>query len=136
MRTRLLVLAAATTLLGGGAAVAVAAPPQVALDASDGAAEAAAANARDLTAQIDEAGAPQGRGSEAFARRHRDLAAKHAEHPGNAAAVHEALADGESPSTVNGSSERGNSANAPGQARRAEVHALNEARKALRDADE
>ena len=137
---RLSVLTATAALVVGVTATGFAAPPQEAIDASNGAAAAAATAARDLNAQIDETGEPQGRGSAAFATRHADLAEKHAEkhaeHPGNAAAVHEALANGKSPSSVAGAKDKGNSANAAGQARRAEAHALNKARKALGADDE
>lgn len=135
MNRRLTVLVAATGLVLGAAGTGFATPPQLALDASNGAAAAAAEAASDLEDEIEESGEPQGRGSDEFKTRHAALAEKHrdAGNPGNAAAVHEALANGESPSTVKGNQDKGNSANAPGQAKRAEAHALNTARKALGD---
>lgn len=99
-------------------------PPDHVLDLARGAAAQAQGVARGLTDDLGEAGTPRGVGSAAFRQRHAELAEKHAEHPGNAAAVHAAMAAGDHPSTAKGN---GRDA-APGQRRKAEVH------QALRDA--
>jgi hypothetical protein len=116
--------------LGGGVALAQGSPP----DRADGGvsaearatafgAAAAAMVAQDLVAQAeaeddDEAGEPQGRGTEAFAARHAAIAERLRDKPGAAAAVHDALSRGESPAGV-------------GRAHAESVRAANEARRAL-----
>lgn len=87
--------------------------------------------AAQLVADAGDGGAA-GIGSAAFAERHAMLAEKHAERPGNAAAVHAALAAGDSPS----SAAPGRSGSLPpGQARKAERLAAAEAAAALRGDD-
>lgn len=119
-----IVLAVAGALVAV-AGVAAAAPPEHALELSRGAAEQAAAIVQDLNEQIeDTGGAPQGVDSDAFETRHEALAEKHSQHPGNAAAVHEALAESGSPSVAGDDAP-------PGQARSAQARALNAARAAI-----
>lgn len=107
-------------------------PPEDVVEAARGAAAEASGVARELHAEIAENGEPQGRGSQAFADRHAELAALHAEHPGNAAAVHAALAAGEPPATAAGNG-RGNGGTPPGLAGRSEAEALRGARGLFED---
>jgi hypothetical protein len=74
-------------------------PPNEVVAAAWAAADEARAAAQALAtaAEDDDAGDPQGFGTEAFQRRHADLAARHKDRPGNAWRVHQALASGESP---------------------------------------
>lgn len=124
MRGRRILAATVTSalLVGGGVAAATEGdtapngPPEHVLTLARGAAAEARAAAQELGQ--DPSGVSQGFGSEAFAERHASLASRHAEHPGNAARVHAALAAGQSPAGL-------------GQAQADAVHALNEARKAL-----
>ena len=98
-------------------------PPAEVLERVAEATSEARAAVQDLEADLEDDDDMAGRGTEAFAARHRELAAKHAGKPGNAARVHEALANGESPAGL-------------GQEHAAAVHELNAARKALRAAGE
>jgi hypothetical protein len=116
-------------VIGGGAALAAeggqdgapTGPPEHVLEVARGAAAQARAAAQEVE---DEAtGAPQGRGSEAFAARHAALADKHANHPGNAERVHEALAAGDIPAGI-------------GQEQAAAAHAMAQANQALKAAGE
>ena len=144
MRTRrlLALFVGGTLAVGGGVAVATEGPgpPEHAMALARGAAAEAQAVAQDLETQVEETGEPQGRGSAAFAERHAALAEAHAEHPGNAAAVHAALADGQSPAMVRGehvppgqAKKQETDALPPGQARKAERDALDATRDALDD---
>lgn len=96
-------------------------------------AHGAAAEARGVALGLaeDVAAGSQGRGSAAFAERHALLAEKHAEHPGNAAAVHAALAEGRSPSTVE--KEQGNGGTPPGLAKKTDAGFLRGAAAQLRE---
>lgn len=108
-------------------------PPDHVLALARGAAAETRGVALGLTEDIASTGEPQGRGSQAFADRHALLAAKHAAHPGNAAAVHAALAAGESPSSTSnaGGNGRGNGGTPPGQAKKGDGAALRGARARL-----
>lgn len=133
MRTRVTVgVIALVAVAIPGAAVATTAPgpPEHVLELARGAAAEARGVARGLVDEIAEQGTPRGQGSTAFAERHAVLAAKHAEHPGNAAAVHAALAEGASPSTAKG---KGNGGTPPGQAKKSDAAALRGAREKFAD---
>lgn len=123
--------AAAVVAVGAVAAVAAEGGPPADVVA---AAQSAATNARDAAralvvqaqaqqenGETEEAseGDTEGKGTAAFQERHAALAEKHAEKPGNAARVHLALANGESPSGL-------------GQEQAAANKAMKEARKALK----
>jgi len=96
---------AAGVLLTGTAVTAVGAqdqrpepPNEVVAAAWEAADEArAAAHALAAASEDDDAGDPQGFGTEAFQRRHAAQAERHEGSPGNAWRVHDALSRGESP---------------------------------------
>ncbi len=134
MRTRITLAAVAlvaASLPAAALATTTQGPPEQVVDLARGAAAEARGVARGLTEGIAAEGTPRGRGSEAFAERHALLAAKHAEHPGNAAAVHEALAAGVSPSTAGKGN--GNGGTPPGQAKKSDAAALRGARATFED---
>lgn len=90
--------------------------------AADEARTAAKALATAADDDVDDAGEPQGRGTDAFKERHAALALRHEGRPGNAWRVHDALSRGESPAGL-------------GQQQAAAARGLKHARQAL-DGDE
>jgi peptidoglycan hydrolase-like protein with peptidoglycan-binding domain len=95
-------------------------PPNEVVAAAWAAADEARTAAQTLAtaAEDDDTGDPQGWGTEAFKQRHRELAERHRDRPGNAWRVHDAMSRGESPAGL-------------GQEQAAAARGLAQARQAL-----